>query len=63
MTQTSPKPWQKKYRVLMLKGSFLLFWPGFYFAYIGGIQNHPLLIGASYAFLGLAALLAMLIQK
>lgn len=47
----------------MLKGSFLLFWPGFYFAYIGGIQNHPLLIGASYAFLGLAALLAMLIQK
>jgi len=63
MTQTSTKPWRKKYRVRMLQIAFLLFWPGFYFAYQGGIQNNPLLIAMSFAILGVAASLAILIQK
>lgn len=63
MTQTPVKPWRKKYRMLMLKTAFLCFWPGFYFAYQGGIQNNPLLIGVSFAFLGVTAVLAILIQK
>ena len=63
MTQISGKPWRKKYRVRMLQIAFLLFWPGFYFAYVGGTQNNPLLIAISFAFLGSAAVLAILIQK
>ena len=58
-----PGNWQKKYRVLFLRIAFVLFWPGFAFAYLGGVNNNPTYVALSFAFFGIAAVLSILVKK
>lgn len=55
--------WQKKYRVLFLRIAFVLFWPGFAFAYLGGVNNNPVFIAFSFVFFTVAAVLSILVKK
>lgn len=67
MTDIEKKPipgnWQKKYRVLFLRIAFVLFWPGFAFAYLGGVNNNSVFIALSFVFFTVAAVLSILVKK
>ena len=58
-----PVNWRKRYRVLFLRIAFVLFWPGFAFAYLGGVNNQPGYIAASFALFTVAAILSILVKK
>ena len=59
----TPDNWQKKYRVLFLRIAFALFWPGFAFAYLGGVNNNPAFIAFSFVLFTVAAVLSILVKK
>lgn len=61
--KSTPGNWQKKYRVLFLRIAFVLFWPGFALAYLGGVNNNSVFIALSFVFFTVAAVLSILVKK